>query len=197
VSDAPARLHLAQDAAADALLAGDPFALLVGMLLDQQFPMERAFAGPYLIAQRLGIDRLDPTAVADGDPEAFAVLMAGPPAVHRYHRNMAARVQALAAYVVRTYDGDAGAIWRNVADGPELFARLRALPGFGDQKARIFVALLGKQFGVRPPGWEKAAGDYATPGRRSAADVVDETTLQEVREYKRTMKAKARADAAD
>ena len=197
MTDAPARLHLAQDPAADALLATDPFALLVGMLLDQQFPMERAFAGPYLIAQRLGIDRLDPAVVADADPEAFAVLMAGPPAVHRYHRNMAGRVQALAAYVVRTCGGDASAIWRDVADGRELFARVRALPGFGDQKARIFVALLGKQFGVRPPGWEQAAGDYATPGRRSVADVVDETTLQEVREYKRTMKAKARGDAAD
>jgi uncharacterized HhH-GPD family protein len=196
VTGAPARLHLAQDEAADALLATDPFALLVGMLLDQQFPMERAFAGPYVITQRLGIDRLDAAAVADADPEAFATLMAGPPAVHRYHRNMAARVQALAAYIVGTYGGDAGAIWRDVADGRELFARLRALPGFGDQKARIFVALLGKQFGVRPPGWEQAAGDYATPGsRRSAADVVDEVTLQEVREHKRAMKARSRADA--
>jgi uncharacterized HhH-GPD family protein len=196
VSSAPARLHLAQDEAADALLASDPFALLVGMLLDQQFPMERAFAGPYLIAQRLGIERLDPAVVAEADPEVFATLMAGPPAVHRYHRNMAARVQALAAYIVRTYGGEASAIWRNVADGRELFARLRALPGFGDQKARIFVALLGKQFGVRPAGWEHAAGDYATPGRRSAADVIDETTLQEVREFKRAMKAKSRPDAS-
>jgi uncharacterized HhH-GPD family protein len=196
VTGGAARLHLAQDEAADALLATDPFALLVGMLLDQQFPMERAFAGPYVITQRLGIDRLHPAAVADADPEAFAAMMAGPPAVHRYHRNMAARVQALAAYVVRTYGGDAGAIWRDVADGTELFARLRALPGFGDQKARIFVALLGKQLGVRPPGWEQAAGEYATAGsRRSAADVVDEVTLQEVREYKRAMKAHSRADA--
>jgi uncharacterized HhH-GPD family protein len=170
--------------------------LLVGMLLDQQFPMERAFAGPYVIARRLEMDRLDPTVVAGADPESFAALMAGPPAVHRYHRNMAGRVQALAAYVERTHGGDAAAIWRDAADGRELFARLRALPGFGDQKARIFVALLGKQFGVRPPGWEEAAGDYATPGRRSVADVVDETTLQEVREYKRTMKARARGEAA-
>jgi uncharacterized HhH-GPD family protein len=196
VSSTPARLHLAQDEAADALLATDPFALLVGMLLDQQFPMERAFAGPYLIAQRLGTDRLDPAHVADADPEAFAALMAGPPAVHRYHRNMAARIQTLAAHIVRTYGGDAGAIWRDVSDGRELFARLRALPGFGDQKARIFVALLGKQFDIRPTGWERVAGDYATPGRRSAADVVDETTLQEVREFKRAMKARARTDAS-
>jgi uncharacterized HhH-GPD family protein len=191
----PPALHLTGDADADALLASDPFALLVGMLLDQQFPMERAFAGPYVIARRLGVDRLDPAVVADADAEAFAVLMAGPPAVHRYHRAMAGRVQALAAYVLQTYAGNASAIWQDVADGRELFARVRALPGFGDQKARIFVALLGKQFGVRPPGWEQAAGDYATPGRRSVADVVDETTLQEVRDYKRAMKARTRADA--
>jgi uncharacterized HhH-GPD family protein len=195
VSTGPARLHLAQDQAADTLLATDPFALLVGMLLDQQFPMERAFAGPYLIAQRLGVDRLDPVVVADADPDAFVSLMTGPPAVHRYPRSMAQRVQELAGFVIRTYGGDASAIWRDVADGRELFARVRALPGFGDQKSRIFVALLGKQFGVCPQGWEQAAGDYATPGRRSVADVVDETTLQEVREYKRALKARGRADA--
>jgi uncharacterized HhH-GPD family protein len=190
----PARLHLAQDEAADALLAADPFALLVGMLLDQQFPMERAFAGPYVIAQRMGTDQLDPAAVAAAEPEAFATLMAGPPAVHRYHRSMAGRVQALAARVVTTYDGDASAIWRDVPNGRELLARVRGLPGFGDQKARIFVALLGKQCGVQPEGWEDAAGNYATPGRRSAADVVDEQSLQEVREFKRATKAQARGD---
>jgi uncharacterized HhH-GPD family protein len=195
VSTGPVRLHLAQDQAADALLATDPFALLVGMLLDQQFPMERAFAGPYLIAQRLGVDRLDPVVVADADSDAFVSLMTGPPAVHRYPRSMAQRVQELAGFVIRTYGGDASAIWRDVTDGRELFARVRALTGFGDQKSRIFVALLGKQFGVRPQGWEQAAGDYATPGRRSVADVVDETTLQEVREYKRALKARGRADA--
>ena len=188
----PAQLHLAQDEAADTLLATDPFALLVGMLLDQQFPMERAFAGPYLIAQRMGADSLDPAAVAAADPDGFAALMAGPPAVHRYPRAMAGRVQELARYVVDTYGGDASAIWREVPDGRELFRRLRALPGFGDQKARIFLALLGKQFGVRPDGWERAAGDYGTPGRRSVADVVDERSLQEVREYKKAMKAQAR-----
>jgi uncharacterized HhH-GPD family protein len=190
------RLHLAQDDAADALLAADPFALLVGMLLDQQFPMERAFAGPYVIASRMGIDRLDPASVAAADAQTFATLMAGPPAVHRYHSAMAGRVQALAAHVEQTYDGDASAIWRDVPDGRELFRRLRALPGFGDQKARIFVALLGKQLGVRPPGWEEAAGDYSAPGRRSVADVVDATTLQEVRDHKRTMKARARGEAS-
>jgi len=191
----PVRLNITQDAAADALLATDPFALLVGMLLDQQFPMERAFAGPYVLARRMGTDRLDPAAVASADPVGFAAIMAGPPAVHRYHTSMAGRVQALAAHVVEVYGGDAAAVWRDVADGRELFRRIRALPGFGDQKAKIFVALLGKQFGVRPPGWEEAAGDYAAAGRRSVADVVDATTLQEVRDYKKAMKARDRAPA--
>jgi uncharacterized HhH-GPD family protein len=192
---APTRLHLAQDDAADRLLASDPFALLTGMLLDQQFPMERAFAGPYLITQRMGTDRLDPAAVASFDPETFVAIMTGPPAVHRYPASMGARVQSLAAQVVDAYGGDAAAIWRDVADGRELFRRVRGLPGFGDQKAKIFVALLAKQFGVRPPGWEAAAGDYAEPGRRSVADVVDATTLQEVRDHKKAMKAQARAQA--
>ena len=167
------------------------------MLLDQQFPMEKAFAGPALIAERMGTQRmgtgdLDPRAVADADPEQFARLMAGPPAVHRYHTSMAARVQSLAAYVVEHLDGDAAALWRGADDGVALLARIRALPGFGDQKARIFLALLAKQFGVRPAGWEQAAGAYATAGRRSVADVVDATSLQEVREYKRAQKAAAR-----
>ena len=186
------RLHIAQDEAADALLARDPFALLVGMLLDQQFPMERAFAGPAVIAQRMGVDGLDPAAVADADPQEFARLMAGPPAVHRYHSSMAGRVQALAAHVRDVYDGDASRLWLEARDGAELAARLRALPGFGEQKVRIFVALLGKQFGVRPPGWEEAAGVYATPGRRSVADVVDAVSLQEVRDHKRALKQEAR-----
>jgi uncharacterized HhH-GPD family protein len=189
----PVRLHITQDDEADALLAGDPFALLVGMLLDQQFPMERAFAGPHVLAQRMGTEGLDPAAVASADPDAFAAMMAGPPAVHRYHTSMAGRVQALARHVLEVYGGDAAALWRDVADGAELLRRVRGLPGFGEQKAKIFVALLGKQFGVRPPGWEEAAGDYAAPGRRSVADVVDATSLQEVRTYKKEMKARARA----
>jgi uncharacterized HhH-GPD family protein len=186
------RLHIAQDDAADALLARDPFALLVGMLLDQQFPMERAFAGPWVIAQRMGTDHLDPAAVAGADPEEFGRLMAGPPAVHRYHSAMGGRVQALAAHVRDVYGGDASRLWLEARDGADLAARLRALPGFGDQKVRIFVALLGKQFGVRPTGWEEAAGLYATPGRRSVADVVDAASLQEVRDHKRALKQAAR-----
>ncbi len=194
--DGVPRLRIAQDDAADALLARDPFALLTGMLLDQQFPMERAFAGPALIAERLGTDHLDPAVVAAVDPETFVRLMTGPPAVHRYPGSMGARVQALAALVRDDYGGDASRLWREASDGADLLARLRALPGFGDQKARIFVALLGKQLGVRPQGWERAAGDYATPGRRSVADVVDAATLQEVREHKRSAK-QAQRQASD
>src|SRR5580765_4332960 len=167
-------LHLALDGQADALLSRDPFALLVGMLLDQQVPMERAFAGPYTIAERLGTpDRLDPRAVADLDPEVFAKVMAGPPAVHRFPGSMGTRVQALAAAVVRQYDGDAAAIWATATTGDELLGRLQSLPGYGEQKARIFVALLGKQLGVQPAGWRGAAGPYGEEGsRRSVADVV-------------------------
>jgi uncharacterized HhH-GPD family protein len=191
---AAARLCLAQDAAADALLAADPFALLVGMLLDQQIPMEKAFLGPWVIASRLGADRLAPAQLADADPEAFGAVMAGPPAVHRYHRNFAGRVQTLARHVEQTYGGDAAAIWRDVDDAAALLARLRALPGFGDQKARIFLALLGKQLGVRPAGWRRAAGDYGVAGsHRSVADVVDAASLGEVREFKRAAKAAAKA----
>jgi uncharacterized HhH-GPD family protein len=186
-------LHLAQDVAADELLSRDPFALLLGMLLDQQIPMEKAFVGPQVLADRLGVSSLDPAVIAAHEPEAFARLMAGPPAVHRYHTSMAGRVQALAAHVAREYGGDAAAIWQGIDSGGQLLARLRALPGFGDQKARIFLALLGKQLGVQPSGWREAAGDYAAPGHRSVADVVDPSSLAKVREHKRALKAAARA----
>jgi uncharacterized HhH-GPD family protein len=182
------------EAAADALLDRDPFALLAGMLLDQQFPMERAFAGPQKIAERLGIDHLDPAFIAAQDPDAFSALCATPPAVHRYPGSMAARLQALAAVVVEQYDGDAAALWTGASDGAELLARLRALPGFGETKARIFVALLGKQRGVRPTGWRQAAGAYAEDGsHRSVADVVDADSLAKVRAFKQEQKRAAKA----
>ena len=186
-------LHITGDDAADTLLSSDPFALLLGMMLDQQIPMEKAFSGPRLLATRLGVDRLEPASVAAVDRERFAQLMAGPPAVHRYHTSMAGRVQALAAEVVARYDGDAAGIWTGARDGQQLLARLTALPGFGDQKARIFVALLGKQAGVQPSGWQAAAGDYALPGHRSVADVVDRDSLLKVRDTKKAAKAAARA----
>ncbi|MGL5816124.1 MAG: HhH-GPD-type base excision DNA repair protein [Phycicoccus sp.] len=186
-----AALTIAQDPAADQVLSEDPFALLTGMLLDQQFPMERAFAGPAKILERFGT--LSPAAVAGADPEAFADLCATPPAIHRYGRSMAGRVQELARVVRDEYGGDAAAIWRDASSGVELLARVRALPGFGDQKARIFVALLGKQLGVRPDGWREAVGAYGEEGSyRSVADVVDPESLQKVREFKKAAKAAAK-----
>jgi uncharacterized HhH-GPD family protein len=188
-------LHLALDEQADALLSRDPLALLTGMLLDQQVPMERAFAGPRTIADRLGTpDRLDARTVADAEPQAFVALMTGPPAVHRFPGSMAGRVQALARTVVDDYGGDASAVWTTAPDGATLLRRLQTLPGFGEQKARIFVALLGKQLGVQPTGWREAAGAYGEEGsRRSVADVVDSRTLGEVRAYKQQVKAARRA----
>ena len=183
--------RIAQDPAADAVLDASPFALLMGMMLDQQFPMERAFAGPAKVLDRFGT--LDPAAVADADPEAFAALCAVPPAVHRFPGSMAARIQTLARIVVEEYDGQADLLWTEASSGAELMRRLQALPGFGKQKAQIFTALLAKQLDVRPPGWEAAVGDYALDGYRSVADVVDADSLTKVRAYKKEKKAAARA----
>jgi uncharacterized HhH-GPD family protein len=189
-------LRLSQDVDADAFLADDPLALLVGALLDQQVPMERAFAAPHALATRMGVSRLDAAAIAAFDQAEFAALFATPPALHRFPQAMAARVQALASYLHDEYDGDPTAIWSGVADGQQLRGRISALPGFGDQKARIFVALLGKQLGVQPPGWREAAGAYGADGStRSAADVTGPETLRAVREFKKAAKAKAREDA--
>ena len=186
-------LCLAQDPAADALLTNDPTALLMGMLLDQQFPLEWAFRAPWRLAQRMERTSLDAAEIADWDPEAFVKLMAGPPALHRYPAAMAERVQALCRVVVDQYGGDAAALWETAGTGKELLARLRALPGFGEQKARIFVALLGKQLGVRPEGWREVAGPYGEDGsRRSAADVTDTETLAEVRAFKQAAKRAAK-----
>ncbi|MER7114349.1 HhH-GPD-type base excision DNA repair protein [Saccharomonospora azurea] len=185
-------LNLTGDRDADALLSDDPAALLTGMLLDQQVAMEVAFAGPKKIADRLG--GFDVHAIAEADPEEFAAVCARPPAVHRFPGAMAKRIQALCRYLLDHYDGRADAIWtQGDPDGREVLRRLKALPGYGDQKARIFLALLGKQLGVRPEGWREAAGAYGEEGsRRSIADVVDEQTLQEVRSYKKAAKAAAK-----
>jgi uncharacterized HhH-GPD family protein len=190
---APPTLRLAQDPDADALLASNPLALLMGMLLDQQFPLEWAFRGPWRLAQRMERSSLDAAEIADWEPEAFVKLMAGPPALHRYPAAMAERVQALCRVVVHQYGGDAAALWETAGTAKELLARLRALPGFGEQKARIFVALLGKQLGVRPEGWREVAGPYGEDGsRRSAADVTDPETLAEVRAFKQAAKRAAK-----
>jgi len=192
-----AQLWITGDPETDALLSDDMFALLVGMLLDQQYPMEHAFAGPRKIRDRLG--SIDPHAVADADPDEFVALATTPPAIHRYGRSMAGRVQALARAIVDDYDGDVAKLWtapgaEGPATGAEVLARLRALPGFGEQKAKIFLALLGKQRGVRPGGWQEAAGHYGDEGsRRSIADVTSAESLAEVRTFKKAQKAAAKA----
>lgn len=190
------KMCLAQNAEADALLARDPLALLIGMVLDQQIPLEWAFTGPLTLTQRLGRD-LDAGDLAGRDPEELAKVFATPPALHRFPGSMAGRVQELCRVIVADYGGDPAAVWRDVKDGKELLKRIQALPGFGAQKAKIFVALLGKQMGVRPRGWREAAGDYGEDGsKRSVADITDAASLGEVREYKKAMKAKAKAAKA-
>jgi len=189
-------LWLTEDAHANVLLEGSPFALLVAMLLDQQIPMEVAFAGPKKLEDRMG--GLDARAIADYNPDKFAELFAQTPAVHRFPGSMAKRVQALSQVIVDEYDGNAAALWTTGdPDGKEVLRRLKALPGFGEQKAKIFLALLGKQYGVTPEGWRAAAGDYGKQGTHmSVADVVDKGSLDQVRAYKKQMKAAAKAAKA-
>ncbi len=188
-------LSLTQDPEADALLEANPFALLVGMLLDQQIPMEVAFNGPKKIADRVGA--FDARTIADHNPDQFAALCSQTPAIHRFPGSMSKRVQALAQVIVDEYDGDAAALWSDGADGPDVLRRLKALPGFGEQKAKIFLALLGKQYGVTPKGWRSAAGDYGKAGTHmSVADVTDAGSLQKVRTFKKEAKAAAKAAKA-
>jgi uncharacterized HhH-GPD family protein len=190
-------LHLAQDPEADELLGRSALAALVGMLLDQQVPMEWAFKGPRTIADRLGTDDLDAHDIAAQDPEAFASLLSEKPAVHRYPGSMAKRIQQLCQYLVEHYDGDAELVWKGVEDGRELLRRLEGLPGFGKQKAQIFLALLGKQLNVRPKGWQGAAGAYGEPKSfRSVADITGPESLTKVRAHKQEMKAAAKAAKA-
>ncbi|MDX3231935.1 HhH-GPD-type base excision DNA repair protein [Streptomyces sp. ME19-01-6] len=187
-------LRLAQRPEADELLGRSPLAALTGMLLDQQVPMEWAFSGPYTIARRMGGDDLDAHEIAACDPERFAEVLSAKPAVHRYPGSMAKRVQQLCQYLVDEYDGDAAAVWRDVATGKELLGRLNALPGFGKQKSQIFLALLGKQFGVRPEGWRAAAGPYGEEGSyRSVADITGPESLDKVRAHKQEAKRAAKA----
>jgi uncharacterized HhH-GPD family protein len=188
----PATLNITGDAAADQLLSEDPLALLIGMLLDQQVPMETAFAGPLKIKDRLG--GLSAEGIAGQSEERLTEVFRTPPAVHRFPGSMAGRTQALCAAVAEHWDGDAAAIWtQGEPDGAEVLRRLKELPGFGDQKARIFLALLGKQYGVEIPGWRDAAGGYGEEGcYRSVADITGADSLAKVREHKRAMKAAAK-----
>jgi uncharacterized HhH-GPD family protein len=186
-------MQLAQDPAADALLSENPLALVVGMLLDQQVPMETAFAGPKKIADRMSA--LDAAEIADYDPDKFAALCSERPAIHRFPGSMAKRIQALAQIIVDRYDGDAAGLWTaGDPDGPELLRRLKGLPGFGEQKAQIFLALLGKQYAVTPKGWRAAAGAFGKAGTHlSVADIADAGSLEKVRSYKKQMKAAKKA----
>jgi uncharacterized HhH-GPD family protein len=186
------KLCIAQDPAADDLLAREPLAVLIGMLLDQQVPMEAAFRGPAKLTERLG--HLDAAKIADVDADEFAKVMATPPAVHRFPGSMGGRVQALCRVIAEQYGNDASRLWSEATTGKELLDRVKALPGFGDQKARIFVALLGKQLGVTPTGWREAAGAYGEEGStRSVADVRDQASLLAVRTYKQEAKRAAKA----
>jgi len=186
-------LRIAQDPAADELLSRDPLALLIGMLLDQQFPMERAFGAPRLLADRLGVDGLDAARLADADADELTRVFQGPPALHRYPGSMAGRTQELCRLLVERYDGRAENLWVDAPDGATLLKRLNELPGFGAQKSKIFLALLGKQYGVPAAGWREAAGDYGLEGsRRSVADITGPESLTEVRAFKQEQKQAAK-----
>jgi uncharacterized HhH-GPD family protein len=177
------------------LLNDSPLALLLGMLLDQQIPLEKAFSSPYVLKQRLGHD-LDAREIAEYDPEAFEAIVARPPALHRFPRANAKRMQELCQVLVRRYEGEAANVWAGVGDGAELVRRVGELPGFGQQKSQIFVALLGKQFGVRPDGWRGASGPFGAEGSYlSVADIGDEDSLGKVRSYKQQLKAAAKGGA--
>jgi uncharacterized HhH-GPD family protein len=186
-------LQVTGDEEADQLLVDDPFALVVGMLLDQQVKMEQAFGAPKRLAERLG--GLDPAAIAAMDPDALDAAFRNRPALHRFPSAFAKRTQELARHLVEHHGGDAAALWTGVASGDELLARVRALPGFGDEKSRIFVALLGKRFGVRPPGWEAASAPFSDEVKRSVADIDSATALEEVRRYKQARKAEGKGKA--
>ncbi|MEU2108290.1 HhH-GPD-type base excision DNA repair protein [Streptomyces sp. NPDC019507] len=186
-------IHIAQQPEADELLGRSPLALMIGMLLDQQVPMEWAFTGPRTIAERLGKGDLDAHEIAAQDPEAFAALLSQKPAVHRYPGSMAKRIHQLCQYLVDEYDGDPTALWESASSGKEVLGRLLALPGFGKQKAQIFLALLGKQYGVRPEGWREAAGPYGEErAYRSAADITGPESLARVRAHKQELKRAAK-----
>jgi uncharacterized HhH-GPD family protein len=188
-------LHLAQDEEADQLLSENPLALLIGLVLDQQIPLERAFSSPRDLKDRLG-GRLEAEEIAAMDPDALAAVFAQRPALHRFPAANAKRVQDLCRLIVDRYGGSAADTWTTARDGADLYSRIRGMPGFGDQKARIFIGLLGKQLGVRPEGWEQAAGRFGQPGTYlSVADIVDERSLGRVRAYKQQMKAATKAGA--
>ncbi|HET9444030.1 MAG TPA: HhH-GPD-type base excision DNA repair protein [Acidimicrobiales bacterium] len=191
------KLPLSGDPGADRLLEDDPLALLIGMVLDQQIPLERAFRSPSDLKERMG-GRLDVHELADADPDELARTFATPPALHRFPASMARRVQELCHHLIDEHEGRADRVWTSAADGRALLANVKALPGFGDQKAKIFVAMLGKRLDVRPAGWAEAAGEFGQPGTfRSVADIDSPEALKQVRAYKQQMKAAAKAKAKE
>jgi uncharacterized HhH-GPD family protein len=190
----PSALPVTGDADADALLATDPLALLIGMLLDQQVPMEWAFRGPLSLKARLGTN-LDAGAIAAMPVDDLVAVFSAKPALHRFPGSMAKRTHALCTHIVEHYDGDAANIWAGAGSGDELLARLSDLPGFGTEKAKIFLALLAKRFGVRPAGWEQAAAPFSDSTPRSVADIDSPETLARVREWKRAEKAQGKTKA--
>jgi uncharacterized HhH-GPD family protein len=181
------------DAAADELLVEDPLALLLGMMLDQQVPMEWAFHSPHRLAERMGTDRLDARTIAEMPPDELEKLFKGPPALHRFPGAMAKRAQEVCQHLVDDYDGDAAALWRDPESGAALVKRVQALPGFGKEKSRIFCALLAKRFGVRPEGWEQATEPFSDDQPRSVADIDSREAFGRVREWKKAMKAKGKS----
>lgn len=186
-------MHLAQNPEADELLSTDPLALLIGMVLDQQVPLEWAFGAPLELRRRLGTE-LDAAGLAALDPEHLVAIFSQRPALHRYPGAMAKRVHELCRVLTDQYEGRAEAVWGDAESGAVLLQRVRALPGFGEQKAKIFVALLGKQLAVRPPGWKQVSAPYSDQGSfRSAADIVDEPSLRKVRAFKQSLKAAAKS----
>lgn len=187
-----ARVAVTGNPEADQLLSEDPLALMIGMLLDQQVPMEWAFTGPLTLRERMG-GTLDAAQIAATDPEAMAAVFEGPPALHRYPGSMAKRTQDLCRFLLDHHGGDAAAVWRDVDDGRDLVRRVRALPGFGDEKSKIFSAMLAKRFGVRPRGWEEATAPFSDAEPRSVADIDSAESLQRVRAWKQMMKARRKA----
>jgi uncharacterized HhH-GPD family protein len=189
------KLPVTGDPDADALLVSDPFALLVGMLLDQQVPMEWAFKGPYTLRERMGGD-LDATTLAAMSPEEVEELFKQKPALHRFPGSMGKRTHALAVVIAEDYGGDAGRVWKSAKDGADLYDRLRALPGYGDEKAKIFMAILAKRLGVKKKGWEEVAAPFSDDTPRSVADIDSREAFDRVRAFKKEMKAKGK-DKAD
>ena len=190
-----ATIPVTGDAEADQLLVDDPLALLIGMLLDQQVPMEWAFRGPLTLKARLGVERLDAKAIAAMDPAEVESIFRSKPAMHRYPGSMAQRTHALCVHIADEYGGDAAAVWEGAGTAQELYTRLRALPGYGDDKTKIFMAILGKRLAKAPEGWEAVAAPFSDTQPRSVADIDGPDALQRVRAWKQAHKAAKKVKA--